>query len=128
MATNTTECVSLRGRWCPPVSLLLRRVVDQRPVQACGVALLLVEHRPVPDQVAEGVVNRGPEAQSGHQPGGGVRGHERQSPAVRRVGQPQRVQSQVGAQRVGAGVGAEVRGVGLERGEGRAVAQGHGSG
>ncbi|TNN74389.1 hypothetical protein EYF80_015348 [Liparis tanakae] len=43
--------------------------------------------------VAKGVVHRGPEAH-GHQPGGGVRRHEGQSPAVRRVGQPQRVEPQ----------------------------------
>lgn len=109
-------------------SLLLRRVVDQGPVQAPGVALLLVQHRPVPDQVAEGVVHGGSEAQGGHQARGGVGRHESQSPAVGRVGQPQRVESQVGAQRVGAGVGTEVRGVGLQRREGGAVAQGHGSG
>lgn len=109
-------------------SLLLRRVVDQRPVQATGVALLLVQHRPVPDQVAEGVVHGGSEAQGGHQAGGGVGRHESQSPAVGRVGQPQRVQSQVGAQGVGAGVGAEVRGVWLQGGERGAVAERHGSG
>ncbi len=112
----------------PPASLLFRRVVDQRPVQAAGIALLLVQHCPVPYQVAKGIVHRGSEAQGGHQPGGGVGRHESQSPAVRRVGQPQRVQSQVGAQRIGAGVGAEVRGVWLEGRERRAVAERHGSG
>lgn len=109
-------------------SLFLRRVVDQRPVQATSVALLLVQHRPVPDQVAEGVVHGGSEAQGGHQAGGGVGRHESQSPAVCRVRQPQRVQSQVGAQGVGAGIGAEVWGVWLQRREGGAVAQRHGSG
>lgn len=86
-----------------------------------------MQHRPVPDQVAERVVHGGSEAQGGHEPGGGVGRHESQSPAVRRVGQPQRVQSQVGAQRIGARVCAEVRGVWLQRGEGGAVAERHGA-
>lgn len=122
------ECVRERARARGPASLFVRRVVDQRPVQAAGVRLLLVQHCPVPYQVAEGVVHGGSEAQSGHEPRGGVGRHERQSPAVRGVRQPQRVQAQVGAQRVGAGVRAEVRRVGLQRGEGGAVTQGHGSG
>lgn len=121
---NASERARARG----PASLFVRRVVDQRPVQAAGVRLLLVQHCPVPYQVAEGVVHGGSEAQSGHEPRGGVGRHERQSPAVRGVRQPQRVQAQVGAQRVGAGVRAEVRRVGLQRGEGGAVTQGHGSG
>ena len=81
-----------------------------------------MQQSPVPYQVAERIVHRGPEAQGGHQPRGGVRGHEGQSPAVRGVGQPQWVEPQVSAQRVRAGIGPEVRCVGLERGEGRAVA------
>lgn len=119
------ECVSMIS---PPASLFLRRVVDQRPIQAAGIALLLVQHCPVSYQVAKCIVHWRSEAQSGHEPGGGVRCHESQSPAVRRVGQPQRVQSQVCAQRVGARVCAKVRCVWLQRRKRRAVAERHSPG
>lgn len=107
-------------------SLFLLGVVNQRPVQASGVALLLVEHRPVSDQVAEGVVHRGSEPQCGHQACGGVGRHEGQSPTMCRVGQPQGTEAQRGPQRVPPRFSPKVRSVGLQRREGGPVTEGHG--
>lgn len=115
----------------PRTLLLLRGAVDHGPVQPAPVTGLLVHRgggggRAVAHEVAEGVVHGRPEAERGHQAGRGVGRHEGQTAAVGRccgVGQAQRAQAERRAQRVGARVGAEVAGVGLQRREGGPAAE-----
>lgn len=103
MATNTvslSECVHLNHSpnttefmtHCTfSVSRFVCVVVAERPVQPIGVPLVLVQECPVPYEVTECVVHGRPEAQSWHQPRGGVGCHEGEPSAVGRVGQTQGV-------------------------------------
>lgn len=85
-----------------------------------------MQESPVSDQVTEGIVHWRPEAQCWHQTCGGVR-HEGQASAVSRICQAEWVQAQMCAERIRARVGAKMWRIGLQRGEGRSIAERHGS-